>query len=803
MAPSVAVIGSGVSGMTAAYLLRNKFEVTVFETGSRLGGHVDTGHPEPGRPADMASTIFSTIHYPNFTRLMKDLQVATKPVDVSTEVTCFHCGFAHRSDKPTEPAGLPRRPPGVSEHVWHRCVEDSKRFVSHLRAAIHAEPDTTLEEFLLEKEFSTYFAQHFVYPQLRVWLLSDLRNTPIGYLTNVLDRYGLLGGAEAFRSWYVLSEGSAAYIEPIAATVTSIKTSTPVRAVSRTGAGVAIRDAAGNIHHFDKAVMAVNSPQALALLTEPTAEQWSVLSAFDYTPTEAVLHTDKSMLPSGSGSAAISIQLSCADPHLPLFTAHANLNRMRGEISSTTYWATYLTPLTAVNPASALTREVYRHPTLTLQSAAAQRRLPALSDHVLAFAGSYHGDGFHESGCTSGIAAAEALTGKDAATLFEEAAFKQAASTSVHTAIRTRDRSRPKPQGRAGPLLSTGRPPIRHLRPPGLDGLHFSGRRGLAAIPDAGHRAAVAGVLDSGLVDEMIARTAGFDPTVDLAQVRANIDMLTDEFAAFGITVSAATIRDLTLMRALLVPVADDALALALDRLWVFTLDADDLCCHDPVEAEAIMRDGMLAGRSASSPYTGYIQHMFTEVARFCDPTFLAVYKTFFYNGITGVLMEAEFTPGVSDEIDSDFVRTFNGYGQFWFTSLQFVDPCLSAHRNSAFWSAALSSCDAFLSDMNDVLSFYKEAVHGEDFVVSRIYRRSVQENIPYLAAYRRCFDGGLAAYRRILDLASDEQRPHLDRYMTGYVYWHFHSRRYRWQDIYPGLPPIDTCDQADSAPHR
>lgn len=803
MAPSVAVIGSGVSGMTAAYLLRNEFEVTVFEAGSGLGGHVDTGRPVPGRPADMAFAIFSTIHYPNFTRLMKDLGVATKPVDVSTEVTCSQCGFVHRSDKAMGPAGTPRRPPGVSEHVWHRCLENSERFVSHLQQTVHAEPDTTLEQFLLEGEFSTYFAQHFVYPPLRVWLPSDLGNTPLGYLTNVLDRSGLLGGAEALRSWYVLSEGSAAYLERIAATVTSIKTSTPVRAVSRTGDGVAIRDAAGNIQHFDKAVLAVHALQALALLTEPTAEQWSVLGAFDYTPTEAVLHTDRNILPSGSGGAAISIQLSCADPDRPLFTAHANLNRMRGEISSPTYWTTHLTPRTAVNPASALAREVYRHPNITLQSAAAQRRLPALSDHVLAFAGSYHGDGFHEAGCTSGVAAAEALTGKDAAPLFEEAAFQEAAATRVHSAIRTRDRSRPKPEGRAGPLLSTGRPPIRHLRPPGLDGLHFSGRRGLAAIPDAGHRAVVAGVLDSGLVDEFIARSAGFDTTVNLVQVRANIDKLTDEFAAFGITVSAATIKDLTLMRALLVPVADDALALALDRLWVFTLDADDLCCHDPVEAEAIMRDGMLAGRSASSPYTGYIQHMFAEIARFCDPTFLAVYKTFFYNGITGVLMEAEFTPGVSDEIDSDFVRTFNGYGQFWFTSLQFVDPCLSAHRNRAFWSAALSSCDAFLSDMNDVLSFYKEAVHGEDFVVSRIYRRSVQENIPYLAAYRRCFDGGLAAYRRILDLATDEQRPHLDRYMTGYVYWHFHSRRYRWQDIYPGLSPLDICDRADSASHR
>ncbi|MFD9407073.1 hypothetical protein ACFWBN_08625 [Streptomyces sp. NPDC059989] len=302
----------------------------------------------------------------------------------------------------------------------------------------------------------------------------------------------------------------------------------------------------------------------------------------------------------------------------------------------------------------------------------------------------------------------------------------------------------------------------------------------------------VASVLASGLVDEMIALTEPFDPLVDLDQARADAALLTIEFAAFGVTVPAATTNNITLMRALMVPIADDALALALDRIWVFTTNVDDVCCHDPAEAEVILRGGMLPGPCASSPNARYIRHMFDEVARFCDPTFLAAFKTFFYNAITGVLMEAEFTPEASDEIDSDFVRVFNGFSQFWFTSLHFAGPCLSAPRNRAFWSAALSSCVAFLNDANDVLSFYKEAVHGEDFLASRIYRRSVSENIPYLAAYRRSLDSGLAAYRRVLDLATDEQRPHLNRYMTAFAYWHFHCRRYRWHDIYPGLTQID-----------
>ncbi|MEV6977294.1 hypothetical protein [Kitasatospora sp. NPDC093806] len=339
---------------------------------------------------------------------------------------------------------------------------------------------------------------------------------------------------------------------------------------------------------------------------------------------------------------------------------------------------------------------------------------------------------------------------------------------------------------------STDRRTIRHPRPPGVDTLRYTARSGLEAVPDPRHRAMVAGVLAAGLVDELIARTEGFDPPVDLARVRATADLLTGEFAAWGVTVPAATTRNIALMRALMVPVADDELAFALDRVWVFTTHTDDVCCHDPAEAAAILRAGTSPEQGASSPNTRYIRHMFDEIAPFCDPTFLAVFKTFFHNAIAGVLMEAEFTPEATDDVDSDFVRVFNGFSQFWFTSLQFTDPCLDARRARAFWAAALNSCVAFLNDANDVLSFYKEAVHGEDFTVSRIHRRAVSEGIPYLAAYRRSLDGGVGAYRRVLELATEEQRPHLDRYMTGFAYWHFHCRRYRWQDVYPGLAQIE-----------
>ncbi|MCX4683296.1 hypothetical protein OG401_03045 [Kitasatospora purpeofusca] len=242
----------------------------------------------------------------------------------------------------------------------------------------------------------------------------------------------------------------------------------------------------------------------------------------------------------------------------------------------------------------------------------------------------------------------------------------------------------------------TVRPLLRHPLPPGVDTLRHTARRGLDAIPDPRHRAMIASVLSSGPVEQMIARTDSFTaPPADLAQAAADAGPLTAELAAFGVDLPAATVRNITQMRALMVPIADDALALAVDRIWVFSTNADDVCCHDPDEAAAMLRAGLLPEALPASPNTRYVRHMFHEIAPFCEPTFLAVFKSFFHNALTGVLMEAEFDPEASDGVDSDYVRVFNGFSQFCFVTLQFADPCLAAHRNRAFWAAAMSSCAA------------------------------------------------------------------------------------------------------------
>lgn len=317
-------------------------------------------------------------------------------------------------------------------------------------------------------------------------------------------------------------------------------------------------------------------------------------------------------------------------------------------------------------------------------------------------------------------------------------------------------------------------------------------RRGLDAVPDPRHRALVADVLAAGLVDEIIAPTDGFDGTFDRAQARAEVAALEAEFRASGVDCPTAHISHLTLMRALMMPLADNSLSYALSRVWVLATYVDDLVSQGRSETEAILRAGLLTGRSARSPVVDALHRAFDEMGKFADPMFLAVFKSFYYWSTVGVLMEAELTPAVDDDIDTEYVRAASGFCEAWFFMLQFAGPCLRARANWGFWTQVFSSTVAFLIDFNDMLSFYKEAIHGTDFRTGRLYRRCVQEGIPYLDSYRRALDSGMTAYRRILRLADDGQRPHLDRYMRAYIHWHLRSARYRWQALYPSLTPLD-----------
>jgi len=329
---NIAIIGSGVSGMTAGYVLSRTDYVTLFEADGRLGGHAVTHMVVP-------------------------------------------------------PTG-PKKPPiGVD----------------------------TLGQFLQDGRFCEYFTAHFALPLVAaVWSCppGTALGYPASYLFAFLANHGMLS-LSGSPPWRTVTGGSRCYVERAAKRLHDIRLSSPVRAVRRHSDGAEVRDAADQTHHFDAVVIATHPDQALRLLDPPTQAERDVLGAFGYTQNPAVLHTDLTLLPDRpSIRASWNYELAGCWPAeggpAPRISYH--MNRLQKLPAGKEYIVT-LGGQGVVDPGTVIDKMDYAHPAYTPASVAAQRRLPELNTAVTAFAGAYHGWGFHEDGCRSGAEAARALGG--------------------------------------------------------------------------------------------------------------------------------------------------------------------------------------------------------------------------------------------------------------------------------------------------------------------------------------------------------------------------------------------------------
>jgi predicted NAD/FAD-binding protein len=271
--------------------------------------------------------------------------------------------------------------------------------------------DLTLAGMLADIGLSEFFADHVVLPLISIIWSCDTATAsryPVGALLAFLDNHGMLMSGEATR-WRTVTGGSAVYVERVAATVSEVLRGTPVRSLRRRPDGVEIRDAAHRVRHFDRVVIAVHPGDALRLLADPTPAERAVLSALPYVRNPAVLHTDGAMLPRRAmHRSSWNHRQSACRPDGQELSVTYYLNRLQNIESPIPYMVT-LNGHEKVDPASVLARMDYEHPLYTPEAVAARSRLPELTTSVTAYAGAYHGWGFHEDGCRSGVAAAEAF----------------------------------------------------------------------------------------------------------------------------------------------------------------------------------------------------------------------------------------------------------------------------------------------------------------------------------------------------------------------------------------------------------
>lgn len=409
----MAVVGGGIAGLSAAYLLSRRHEVVLFEKDVRLGGHAHThAFEHSGRQLELDSGFLVYNHrtYPNFVRLLAELGVEGRPSDMSFSVRCRRC----RLEYSTRGAlGLFAQPYRLLDARHLRLLSEIPRFNRLARGLLERTPadQRSLGDFLAEGRFSDGFVRHFMLPLVgAVWSASsaDVRAFPVRSLFRFMQNHGWLDIDPP--QWWTVSGGSRRYVDAIVRRLgESVRAGCGVNAVRRDDGGVTVTSPRGD-ERFEAVVLATHADQALALLSDPSDEERRLLGAFRYSRNRTVLHTDARLLPRRSRAwASWNMDLAdCQDERRPVSLTY-HLNRLQS-VGGSTQFCVSLNTDPPPNDATVLAEMDYSHPILDAAAVAAQAPLSTLSgQRNTYFAGAHLRWGFHEDGLLSGMEVAAVL----------------------------------------------------------------------------------------------------------------------------------------------------------------------------------------------------------------------------------------------------------------------------------------------------------------------------------------------------------------------------------------------------------
>lgn len=424
MRKRIAVIGSGISGLSAAYHLRNQADVTLFEAGSYFGGHthtVDVTLPSPQgmvtHGVDTGFLVFNERTYPGLIGLFAELQVQTSASDMSFSVQTprasgqramewsgsnLNTVFAQRSN--------------LFSPTFLGMLRDVLRFNTLANALADRGQDHALMqplgEFLETHKFGSAFRHWYLLPMLGcIWSCptDQMLQFPVATMVRFCHNHGLIQVVNR-PQWFTVTGGAKHYVEKLLQHIPRTHLQTPVQRIERNDVGVRVFTA-GGAEDFDGVVLACHADQALSLLAQPSPQEQALLGAIRYHPNKAVLHTDTSVLPKKKLAWAAWNYERATDLGLESSRVclHYWINRLQ-PLPFSQDVVVSLNPVRAIDPSKVLGEYDYAHPVFDLAAIKAQSQLPSLQGQQNTwYAGAWMGYGFHEDGFKAGRDAASGI----------------------------------------------------------------------------------------------------------------------------------------------------------------------------------------------------------------------------------------------------------------------------------------------------------------------------------------------------------------------------------------------------------
>ena len=423
MRQRVAVIGSGIAGLSAAHHLNQHVDLSLFEAGNYFGGHthtVDVALPTAQgtvtHGVDTGFLVYNQRTYPGLIGLFESLNILTAASDMSFSVQArwddtgkvlewnganLNSVFAQRSNL------LRPRFWGLLSDIM-RFNKLATELAKSAQADALAQP---LQNFLDEHHFGTAFRQGYLLPMLGcIWSCptTQMLQFPVATMVRFCDNHGLLQ-VNNRPPWFTVAGGAKHYVQAITEPIIDKRLNTPVLGIARDTQGVQVRTAQG-VEHFDHVVLATHADQSLSLLDKPSTDEQALLGAIRFQANRAVLHTDTRVMPKRRLAwAAWNYQRTQDDSENARVCLHYWLNRLQ-PLPFKQDVIVSLNPASPIDPATILGSYDYDHPVFDLPAIAAQRALPRLQGQQRTwYAGAWMRFGFHEDGYQAGMAAAQGL----------------------------------------------------------------------------------------------------------------------------------------------------------------------------------------------------------------------------------------------------------------------------------------------------------------------------------------------------------------------------------------------------------